>query len=62
MIVSSLAYEHVNETDSVLKFNNVSTGIYFVDGGSVKMYYKDSEYSIVTLEEGSYFGDISFIF
>lgn len=62
MIASSLSYEHIDETKSIIKQEIVSSGIFFIYKGTVKVYYKDSNYPLVVFEEGSYFGDISFIF
>lgn len=62
MISSSLQYEHPQSGESILTYNNISTGIYFIENGFVKMFYKDSKHPLVILEKGSYFGDISFIF
>ena len=42
--------------------NVVSNAIYFVDKGTVRVYYKDTQYGLINLDEGSYFGEISLIF
>jgi len=62
MIAASLSFAHTSEDESILKINNVCSGIYFIDKGSVDVYYKDNVNSLLTFEEGSYFGDISFIY
>lgn len=62
MISSSLSYEHIDENKSIIRTGIVSSGIYFIYRGSVSVYYKEIAHALVIFEEGSYFGDISFIF
>jgi CRP-like cAMP-binding protein len=63
MIASSLSYEHVHENKSIIKLDSVSNGIYFIFKGSVTVYYTEpNQHGLVMFEEGSYFGDISYIF
>lgn len=62
MVASSLSYEHIDENKSILKQDVVSSGIFFIYKGSVSVYYKEIAHALVIFEEGSYFGDISFIF
>jgi hypothetical protein len=66
MITSSLSYEHVDNIESdysMIKTDVVSSGIFFIFRGSVSVYCKDvNEHALLIFEDGSYFGDISFIF
>jgi hypothetical protein len=66
MVASSLSYEHVDNIDSdysMIKTDVVSTGIFFIFRGSVSLFYKnESQHALLVFEDGSYFGDISFLF
>lgn len=66
MIASSLSYEHIDNIDnnySMIKTDVVSTGIFFIFRGKISIFYKnESAHALLILEDGSYFGDISFIF
>lgn len=64
MVIASLAIEHINDSEkSILELNVVSRGIYFIQKGTVSLIHMDDKnQAIVTLTEGSYFGDISYIF
>ena len=61
IILSSLTLEFVNSTDQIVR-NNISRKMYFIDSGKVDVFYKDRKHKLVTLETGSYFGDISLLF
>ena len=62
-IVSSLTLEHnINIHDSVIPLGIVSQSIYCIYQGSIDIYYKDLPYILCSLDEGSYFGDISCMF
>ena len=40
----------------------ISRGVYFIFEGQVNVFYDNQNQKIVTLNHGSYFGDISYIF
>jgi signal-transduction protein with cAMP-binding, CBS, and nucleotidyltransferase domain len=61
-IASSISFELLEEGSSVMRQDAVSSGIYFIYRGSVQAYWRENEEMLFCLEEGSYFGDISFIF
>ena len=61
MILSSLTLEFVRSKESIIEIN-VSSKIYFIDKGKINVYYKDIPHKLLSLEQGSYFGDISLIF
>ena len=67
-IIASLCYEFVHECDpnesckSIITHDVVSTSIYFVYDGNIEMHFKDQEIPLLEFENGSYFGDISYIF
>lgn len=62
MLCASLSYEHTSENKSMIKTAVVSNAIYFIFKGQVRVYYKDESHALVNLDEGSYFGEVSFIF
>lgn len=68
MIASSLSYEHIDNIDSqpdfsMIKTDVVSSSIFFIAKGKVSIFYKnENTHALLILEDGSYFGDISFIF
>jgi hypothetical protein len=66
MVISSLSYEHVDNIESdfsMIKTEVVSSGIFFIFKGSVSVYNKNvKDHALLIFEDGSYFGDISFIF
>jgi hypothetical protein len=62
MVCASLQYEHVCCHTSLIRLGVVSTGIYFIHEGHAHVFSKDSTHPLLYFEEGSYIGDISFIF
>jgi CRP-like cAMP-binding protein len=46
----------------MLALDEVSEAIYFIHEGIVEVSYKQSDYALVQFEEGSYIGDISYIY
>lgn len=61
-IVASLTYEHVRDNDVIMRLNEVSSSIFFVHEGEVEVSYKYNRQPLLLFEQGSYFGDTSFIF
>ena len=47
---------------SFIPLDVVSKSLYLIDNGKVDVYYQESEHALVHYEDGSYFGDISYIF
>ena len=62
MILSSLQYQFVDPEESIIKIGQKSTGIYFILDGNVDVYYKLNDQKLLVLREGSYFGEVSYIF
>lgn len=64
MVVASLAHEHITfPNEPILEINLVSRGVIFIQQGVVSMAHIEmEEHPIVNLCEGSYFGDVSYIF
>lgn len=63
MVVASLAHEHFSEPSKpILDIDLVSRGIIFIQEGQVSMSHVSCKHPIVKLLEGSYFGDVSYMF
>lgn len=62
MMMSSLKLEpfHLND-GCILNLDQITTGIYFIDKGVVSVRYQNSDI-ICKLDDGSYFGEISYLF
>ena len=63
LMLASLRLEDVNCTeDSICQDGIILSGIYFIQEGKVDIHYLNDTKSFAILENGSYFGDISYIF
>ena len=63
MVSAGLTYQYYfDEENSIISLDEISPALHFIVEGSVDMYYKHHDCPLVTLENGSYFGDISCIF
>jgi hypothetical protein len=60
-IIASLTSEYCDDRN-IIPIDIVSPGIYFIYEGTVELYSKKLENPILNLNEGSYFGEISYIF
>lgn len=60
-VMSVLELEPNFKKKTILKLDIISCGIYFIEKGDIAVSYKNGPV-LVNLHEGSYFGDISFIF
>ena len=47
---------------SFIPLDVVATSLYLIDNGRVDVFYQESEHALVHYDDGSYFGDISYIF
>jgi CRP-like cAMP-binding protein len=61
-VIASLSYEHFEAEESILRLDVVSSEIYFIYEGEVKVTYKDSGNVLMYFDPGSYIGDTSYIF
>jgi len=66
-VVASLTYEFCDNSDqkrlsSLIDVDVISTKIVFVYTGAIDVYYKDHADPLLNFDNGSYFGDISYIF
>jgi signal-transduction protein with cAMP-binding, CBS, and nucleotidyltransferase domain len=61
-VIASLSYEHFNEGDLVIGLDEISPSIYLIHDGQVDVSHKDSKWTLLSYEEGSYIGDTSYIF
>ena len=63
LILASLRYEDVNSTkESICPDDIVLQKIYFIFEGKVNVHYMGNPKHFLSLEQGSYFGEISYIF
>lgn len=60
-IIASLTCEYCDDRN-VIPIDIVSPGIYFIYEGTIELYSKKLDNPILNLNEGSYFGEISYIF
>ena len=61
-IIASLCYITDQPNKSIVPQNVISRAIYFIVEGQVQIYYKDCLDPLVILKQGSYFGDISYLY
>ena len=61
-IVSSLTYEYFDPGENIVQLDVISSGIYFIQKGSVTMYHMDCKHELLHYDAGSYIGDTSYIF
>lgn len=59
---SNHSHDHHEHCHSIIPLNVISNALYFIDKGEVHVYHQESKHMLVTYEEGSYFGDISYLF
>ena len=61
-IVASLTYEHFEMGENMLPLNEITEQIFFVHDAEVTVAYKTWPHQLLLFEQGSYFGDTSYLF
>ena len=62
MIIASLQYEQYEVGANMIAYGVVSKKMVLVQEGLVEMFYKNSTMPLLLYEDGSYFGEISYLF
>ena len=64
MVIASLTLDqsYTDDSEPLLPLDIVSSRIYCIWQGTIDMYYKNGPHLLTELDEGSYFGEISYIY
>ena len=61
-VIASLSYEHFMDGDLIIGIDEISSAIFLIQEGQVEVSHKNSFWTLLEFDEGSYIGDTSYIY